>query len=121
MVALCIMPGLRLLGMREAGGPEESWKRRERRETGAAMRPHDGPIGRESSEDEKFLVEEVPIPATKVTSTIFPLAEAPAPDKQQNQPWLTSGPAALDNDPLPWCHQSINGDHNPEWTHLESY
>lgn len=42
MGALCIMPGLRLLGMREAGGPEESWKRRERRETGAAMRPHDG-------------------------------------------------------------------------------
>lgn len=33
--------GLWLLGMREAGDPEDSWKRRERRETGAAMRPHD--------------------------------------------------------------------------------
>ncbi|XP_059530441.1 histone H1.2 isoform X1 [Myotis daubentonii] len=27
----------------------------------------------------------------------------PGPDKQQNQPWLTLGPAAMNNAPLLWC------------------
>lgn len=33
--------------------------------------------------------------------------------------WLTSAPAVMTNDPLPWC-QPITTDHDPERAHLES-
>lgn len=44
----------------------------------------------------------------------------PSPDKQQNQPRLTSGLASLIMTPCPVASQSISSNHYPEKTHLEN-
>ena len=52
-------------------------------------------------------------------SAVFQLQAPKSSKTRQERPWLTSGPAALTNDPL-W-HQPIGGDHDPEGTRLESW